>query len=278
VDLRPLFARFSLLLLLVTAMVAQQPQPATPHAQNLPATGKIAEIGPASHVVAPPANFSFPEETYVYGAEWKIWNAGTVTLGITREGTLQRVSGTAESIGVVTMLYPVHDRFQALFDPKTFCSASLHKHSEEGLHKRDTLISYVYSRHKAVLDETNLKTSAAKHEENDVPGCVTDVISGIMYLRTLPLTAGSSYTFPVNDGGKTVDVTAKVEARETIKVPAGTFKTIRVSPESSDNKKLQGKAWIWYTDDARRIPVQMRGKMYWGLLDLKLTRIDTAKK
>jgi hypothetical protein len=261
-------------------MVAQQPQPATtsaPNPSNQP-NPQIAEIGAASHVVAPPANFAFTEETYVYNAEWRIWNAGTVTLGITREGTMQRVSGSAESMGVVSMLYPVHDRFQALFDPKTFCSASLHKHSEEGLHKRDTLISYVYSGRKAVLDETNLKTNAAKHVENDIPGCVTDVISGLMYLRTLPLAAGGSYTFPVNDGNKTVDVTAKVEARETIKVPAGTFKTIRVSPESGDNFKLKGKIWIWYTDDARRIPVQMRGKMYWGMLDLKLTRIDTTKK
>jgi hypothetical protein len=261
-------------------MVAQQPQPVSPGSAKSPSrfNPQIAEIGPASHIVPPPPNFSFQEETFVYNAEWRIWNAGTVTLGISREGTQQRVSGTAESMGAVSMLYPVHDRFQALFDPKTFCSASLHKHSEEGLHKRDTLISYVYSRKKAVLDETNLKTSEAKHVENDIPGCVTDVISGLMYLRTLPLTAGSSYTFPVNDGGKTVNVTAKVEARETIKVPAGTYQAIRVSPESGDNFKVKGKIWIWYTDDARHIPVQMRGKMYWGTLDLKLTRIDTARK
>jgi len=255
-------------------MVAQQPQPVPSHAPAAPG----AVIGPVSHIIPPPANFVFPEETYVYNAEWRIWNAGTVTLGISREGTQQRVSGSAESMGAVSMLYPVHDHFQALFDPKTGCSISLHKHTEEGLHKRDTLISYVYSRRKATLDETNLKTNETKHVENDIPGCVTDVISGLMYLRTLPLLVGTSYTFPVNDGGKTVDVTAKVEAKETIKVPAGTYQTIRVSPESGDNFKLKGKIWIWYTDDARHIPVQMRGKMFWGTLDFKLTRTDTAKK
>ncbi|MGZ4816917.1 MAG: DUF3108 domain-containing protein, partial [Terriglobales bacterium] len=235
-------------------------------------------IGPISHIVAAPANFSLAEETYVYNAEWRIWNAGTVTLGISREGTEQRVSGTAESAGVMSMLYPVHDHFQALYDPKTFCSLSLRKHTEEGLHKRDTLISYIYSRGKAVLDETNLKSNETKHVENDIPPCVTDVISGLMYLRSLPLMVNTSYTFPVNDGGKTVDVTAKVEAKETIKVPAGTFQTIRVSPESGNNFKLKGKIWIWYTDDARRIPVMMRGKMFWGTLDFKLTRIDNQKK
>jgi hypothetical protein len=253
-------------------MVAQQTQPPPPHA---PKDDDV--IGPVSHIVAPAANFTFAEETFVYNAEWRIWNAGTVTLGISREGTEYRASGTAESSGVVSMLYPVHDRFQSLFDPKTFCSLSLHKHTEEGFHKRDTLISYNYSRHKAVLDETNLKNNETKHVENDIPGCVTDVISGLMYLRSLPLLPGTSYTFPINDGGKTIDVLTKVEAKETIKVPAGTFQTIRVSPESGDNFKLKGKVWIWYTDDARHIPVQMRGKMFWGTLDLKLTRIETPK-
>jgi len=272
--LRFLLARVFIVLLFVTLTVAQQPQPTPSHTANQ----QTAVIGPVSHIIPPPANFVFPEETYVYNAEWRIWNAGTVTLGISREGTQHRVSGSAESMGVVSMLYPVHDRFQALFDPKTGCSISLHKHTEEGLHKRDTLISYLYSRHQAVLDETNLKTNETKHVENDIPGCVTDVISGLMYLRTLPLLVGTSYTFPVNDGGKTVDVTAKVEAKETIKVPSGTYQTIRVSPESGDNFKLKGKIWIWYTDDARHIPVMMRGKMFWGTLDFKLTRIDQNKK
>lgn len=270
--MRSLLAKVPLVFALVTIAVAQQQPPPATHAPS-----STALIGPVSHIVPPPPNFVFPEETYVYNAEWRIWNAGTVTLGISREGAQQRVSGTVDSMGAISVLYPVHDRFQALFDPKTGCSVSLHKHSEEGLHKRDTLIGFLYSRHKAVLDETNLKTNETKHEEHDIPGCVTDVISGLMYLRTLPLIVGTSYTFPLNDGGKTVDVTAKVEAKETIKVPAGTFQTIRISPESGDNLKLKGKVWIWYTDDARRIPVQMRGKLFWGTLDFKLTRIDKNK-
>ena len=236
-------------------------------------------IGPVSHIVAPPANLSLPEEMYTYSAEWRIWTAGKITLALSREGTEHLVTGTAESQGVVALLYPVHDRFQALYNPQTFCSVSLHKHTEEGFHKRDTLISYNYARKKSVLDETNLKNNQPKHEENDIPGCVTDVLSGLIYLRSLPLIPGTSYTFPLNDGGKTVDVTAKVEAKETVKVPAGTFQTIRVSPESNAGPlKSKGKIWIWYTDDARRIPVQMRGKMFWGTLNLKLEKIEANKK
>ena len=270
--MRPLLVRIGLFLALLAALIG------LPFSSSRAQAPQTATIGPVSRIVPPPANYTFPDETWVYSAAWRIVNAGTVTLGISRIGAEQRVSGTVESTGVVSTVYPVHDRFQSILDPKTFCSISLHKHSEEGLHKRDTLINYMYSRGKSVLNETNLKSNENKHVENDIPGCVTDVISGIIYLGSLPLVPGGSYTFPVNDGGKTVNVTAKVEARETITVPAGTFKTIRVSPESGDNFKVKGKIWIWYTDDERRIPVMMRGKMFWGPIDFKLTRIEANKK
>jgi hypothetical protein len=266
-------AKILLPLLVIVFMAAQQP------AHDATQSRTSDTIGPVSHIVASPSSFTLSEETYTFDAEWRIWTAGKVTLAVSREGTEHRVIGTAESQGVVSMLYPVHDQFQALYDPKTFCSVSLRKHTEEGFHKRDTMISYNYSRKKSVLDETNLKTKEAKHVENDIPGCVTDVISGLMYLRSLPLIPGTTYTFPLNDGGKTVDVVAKVEAKETIKVPAGTFQTVRVSPENATpSAQSKGKIWIWYTDDARRIPVQMRGKMFWGTLTLKLEKIEANKK
>lgn len=266
------FVEATLCLLALAALtLAQQPQSAHP-----PATPSTDVIGPVSHIVPPPPNLSLPEETYVYGAEWRIWNAGTVSLGLSKEGTQHKVSGTADSQGFVSVLYPVRDRFQALYDPKTFCSINVRKHTEEGSHKRDTLISFNYPRRKSVLDETNLKNNQAKHVENDIPGCVTDVLSGLIYVRSLPLLPGSVYTFPLNDGGKTVDVVTRVEGKETIKVPAGTFQTIRVSPESGSAFKLKGK--VWYTDDARRIPVQMSSKMFWGTLTFKLQRIEPNRK
>jgi len=264
---------FIIILLLLTQLVAQQPAPVARPVQS----GDVVSSG--SRIQAPSPNFTVAEETYTYNAEWRIWNAGTITLSISREGVNQRLNASAESQGVVSLLYPVHDRFQSLYDPKTLCSISLRKHTEEGFHKRDTLISYNYARKKAVLDETNLKNNQAKHIENDIPGCVTDVISGLMYLRSLPLTVGSVHTFPLNDGNKTVDVVAKVEAKETVKTPAGTFQTVRVAPDNPTGPlKTKGKIWIWYTDDARHIPVQLRGKMFWGTLTLALKSIETGKK
>ncbi len=233
-------------------------------------------IGAESRIDPPPANYHFNDGVnYVYGAEWRLWNAGTATLHLATDGNQHKAFGTADSAGFVAVLYKVHDLFQASFDPKTFCSQSVLKHTEEGFHKRDTLIRFDYARRKSVLDETNLKNKEIKHQERDIPGCVTDVVTGIFYLGSLPLAPNASYTFPLNDGGQTVNVKAKVEAREEIKTDAGTFRAIRVAPEAASGVvKDRGRIWIWYSDDERRIPVQIRARMFWGTLTFKLQRIE----
>lgn len=247
-------------------------------AQQPPTPATSATIGPAAQIRPPAPDYQFPDgQALVFEAEWRLWTAGTARLEVAPSGVNdQRVNGSADSGGVVALLYPVHDRFQSIFDRRTFCSLNITKHTEEGFHKRETLVSFNYSRHRSILDETNLKSGQAKHVEHEIPGCVTDVLSGIFYVASLPLTPNSAYTFPLNDGGDTVNVTARVEGRESVKTPAGTFSTIRVAPEASAGVlKDRGRVWIWYTDDGRHLPVQMRARMFWGTLTLRLQRIET---
>jgi hypothetical protein len=165
----------------------------------------------------------------------------------------------------------LHDRFEALFDPRTFCSLHISKHSEEGSRKRQTEIAFDYARGKSVLDEKNLKTDELKHVENDIPSCVTDVLSVFYYFASLPLQPGDSYTFPVNDGGKTSEIMARVVAREQVKVPAGSFQTVRVEAEPiSGLLKGKAKVWVWFDAEAEHAPVQIRAKLKWGTLLFKL--------
>jgi hypothetical protein len=73
----------------------------------------------------------------------------------------------------------------------------------------------------------------------------------------------------------TVVVTMKVEARETIKTPLGTWQTIRVQPmAAAGTVKARGNIWIWYTDDERHIPVQMRARLFWGTITFRLTSME----
>ena len=235
-----------------------------------------AKIGAAAHIEPLRPGFEFPlGQTLHYEADWRVWSAGVATIRVEHSGSQEHVAATADSTGVVALLYRVQDRFNSYLDAKTLCSAKLIKHTEEGSHRRETVITYDYSRGKAVLEERNLKDNQQKRTENDIPGCVTDVVSGILYVASLPLQQGANYSFPLNDGGKTVTVQAHVEGKEQVKTPAGTFQTVRVGPEGDYGiLKNRGRIWIWYTDDAQHLPVQMRAKLFWGTLTVYLSSIS----
>jgi hypothetical protein len=258
------------LLLLAVSALAQAPAAPPP-----PDT-----VGPRARILpAPEGHKFFAGQTLVYDVEWRLWRAGTATIRLEPAGPEQRIYATADSTGFVALLYRVHDTFETFFDAKTLCSRQITKKIEEGSRKRETTIRFDAQRGKAILDEKDLKTGKTKHAENDTPPCATDVLSGVFYAAAQPLPMQSSYTFPLNDGAKTVEVTVNVEAREKVKTPAGEFNAIRVQPESSMGlMKNKGKVWIWYSDDAQRLPVQMRSKMFWGTLTFRLARIEKDKK
>jgi Protein of unknown function (DUF3108) len=237
--------------------------------------GTQASIGAGAHIQPLRAGYDFPRQTLRYEAEYRFWTAGVATLHVERNGNQEYVTGAADSTGVVALLFRVQDRFNSYFDAHSLCSGKLVKHTEEGSHWRDTTVTFDYQRRKSILEEKNLKTGQTKHNENDIPGCVTDVVSGILYVSSLPLQPDATYSFPLNDGGKTVTIQAHVEGREQVKTPAGTFQTIRVGPEGDYSAlKNRGRVLIWYTEDARHLPVQIQARLFWGTLTVYLASID----
>jgi hypothetical protein len=230
----------------------------------------------APMVIKPRPEFVFPVgQSYVYGGQWRIFNAGIATLRMEKAGQENRILASADSAGTVALLYHVQDRLESFFDPTNFCSRNTSRHVEEGFRRVDTNITFDYTHRKAVFDQKNLKKNETKHEEHEIPNCVTDMLSAIYYVASLPLEPGRTFSFPLNDGGESVDVNVHVEAREQIKIPAGTFNTVRIQPEAAKGLvRDKGKLWIWYTDDAAHVPVQMRARMSWGTLTFQLVRVD----
>jgi hypothetical protein len=265
---KKLFRPSALLLLIaatITILAAQTAPPA-------------ASVSSASAQITPPRpNYPFPDgRSFVYSAEWHLLAAGTgvIRMDAAGNGNERKVVATAESSGVVNVIFPVHDRFESHFDPQTFCSHSIVKHSEEGSHKRETAIHFDYESKKSKLEERNLKTGEIKHVENDLPTCSTDILTGFFYLQSLPLKPGATYDLPINDG-KSAVVRATVDKREQIKVPAGTFSAVMVTAEAiSGSLQSKGKVWVWYSDDAAHTPIQMRAKLGWGVLLFRLQRIE----
>jgi hypothetical protein len=241
------------------------------------AMAQQATISSAPKSAIEPAydGYQFPTQTLHYDAEWRLWKAGSASLKVQTTGDIVHVTAIAAASGAVAVLYRVQDRLESYFDRRTNCSDRIIKHSEEGFHKRETTLVFDAARGKSVLDERNLRNGETQHHETDSPACVTDVLSGMFYLGSQHLESGAVHLFPLNDGGKTVDVTAYVEGREEVKTDAGNFHTLRVAVYSNaQSLKGRGKVWIWYTDDALHLPVQMRSRLFWGTMTLRLTRVE----
>lgn len=234
----------------------------------------IASI-PGSRVITPARSYSVPDAEYVFAVEWGMFHAGTsvVRLQKTRDG--MHVTATADSAGMPDKFFKVHDQFFADVDPRTFCTSQVTKHNIEGSRRRDFTVSLDYAHGKGRLDAKDLKTSEVKHSEFDIPPCVTDLISGFFYVASLPLAPGYTQVFPVNDNSKMTDARLEVETREHIKEPAGEFETVRVKVEPiSGALKGKGTLWVWFTDDARHAPVQMKSKLGFATFVFQLQRMS----
>ncbi len=222
-------------------------------------------------LLPPTPNFSFPvKQTLAYAVDWRVFPAGTATFHLEQAGTMQHVVATGESIGAVSLLFRVNDRFESYFNRTTGCSGNFSKQLQEGRRQITSTLRFLPT--EQVLDEKNLVSGTVKHLQAPIPACVTDLMSAIFYGGSQGLQPGNSFHMPVADAMRVVDVTMKAEAREQITTLAGTFQTIRVQPIADAGVvKNRGNIWIWYTDDDRRLPVQMRARLFWGTITMRLT-------
>lgn len=222
---------------------------------------------------APRPGFVFPQkQTLSYSVDWRVFPAGTAVVHFEAAGDAERVSANADTSGAINLLFHVSDHFQSSFDRNTGCTAEFNKQTVEGRRQVNSTLKLDYSLQKSILDEKNVTKNQVKHVETPIPGCLTDLLSGLFYASSQPMEVGKSFVIPVVDALHTVPVTMKVEGKEEIKTPIGTFKTIRVQPTADAGVvKNRGNIWIWYTDDDRHLPVQMRARLFWGTITFRLS-------
>nr|WP_254063580.1 DUF3108 domain-containing protein [Granulicella sp. S190] len=220
----------------------------------------------------PQPGFAFPEkQTLSFTVDWRVFTAGTAVFQLEQQGTVQKITATADTTGAVTMLFPVIDKFQAGFDTKTGCSTGFSKQLQEGRRKISSELSFDYAQGKQKQVEKNLVKGTSKDQTASIPACVTDSLSAIFYAASQPMVVGQSIRFPLADSMRTVTVAMKVEGKEEIKTPAGTFQTLKVEPTADEGiVKNRGHIWVWYTDDARHMPVQIQARLFWGTITFHL--------
>jgi len=212
--------------------------------------------------VAAPQGYEVPlRETLQYSIEWRLITAGKARIEWSPRPEARsgyRVNLHMESVGLVQ---------------------SAQSKTHEGNRQRETSITFDAQAHKAWYDERDLaKNVQLARIETDIPACTHDLMGGLYYLRTLNMDVQQSMMVPVSDGKKNVMAKVEAQAREEVKTPAGTFRTIRYELYLFNDVlfRRSGHLYVWLTDDRRRLPVQIRARMQitTGTITLQLEKVE----
>ena len=210
---------------------------------------------------------AFPSpERLTYSIEWRLITAGNAHIALTRAAGDKPEWHSQlhlESTGLVSKLYKVDDEYSIQLADQ-FCTVNTDLDSYEGKRHHSTKVHFDGEHGKATYLERDLiKNSVFHTAETGIPACVSDFIGGIYKLRALHLEPGQSAQLPVSDGKKFVSARVEAQEREQIQTKAGTFKTIRYEANVFNGIlfKRSGRLQVWITDDARRLPVQIRARM-----------------
>lgn len=184
------------------------------------------------------------------------------------------VSSTATSNELISYFFPVKDRIESIMDATGLYSYGITIDQRHGL----------WQRHKEVLFDQNKHTAVmiykGKTSRFDVPPKVQDALSSLYYFRAIPhLENGRSVYINVHEGKKNWRLEVQILGRETFRTVLGMIPTVKVKAIVLFEGILwdKGDFYVWLTDDARRIPVMMRGKIMIGAVTATLTQVESPK-
>ncbi len=203
-----------------------------------------------------------------YSIKWGKFTAGNATVSIDDLLDYQghevfRILVKGMSSPSVSLFYFAKQEMESFIDAKGLFTRRYFSKIKENKKHRERLYEF---------DQENNRV-AYKDKTYDIPYGIHDEVSAVFYMRTLDLEVGQPINLNVFAKRQTSVVKCNVIRRETIKVPAGKFKTILVEPILDfDGVMKKGKMQVWFTDDERRIPVQVKSKMTIGSVVVRLEK------
>ncbi|MFL5311307.1 MAG: DUF3108 domain-containing protein [Myxococcales bacterium] len=113
----------------------------------------------------------------------------------------------------------------------------------------------------------------------DATPLARDMLSTFLYLRALPLKAGTPLCLEVYAARKMWTMAGAVGPREQIETPLGRFGAVRVDLTATrmDEAAVKRSAHVWITDDDRRLPVVAVGEVKGKTIRAQLAEVPGAR-
>ena len=186
-------------------------------------------------------------------------------------------TGEVTSKGWFQRLFGLNFRYlvKSIVEPMSFGVVRNTTLDEQGKRRRVSETVFDFTERKIVWTERDPEDPNREPRVVTSPfdGATQDIISAIYFLRTQPLKAGMSFEVPVADNGAIYHIPARVVETKQFKTVLGKIEALRVDVDIFGEQRLvngSGECSIWFTNDARHIPVRARLSNSLGTLDLKL--------
>jgi len=209
-------------------------------------------------------------ERLEYEISYGIFDVGkSVMEVVNNEDDTVSIITRARSEGWVDDIYPVDDYAESVVeDFSTLRPIKYTLKTREGKGRKHREVLFDMEAGKATYTD-HLKQMNSEYE---IPEEVFDPLAAFYYTRRLVLEPGNNQQVPMFDSKKFWPLEVKVIKRQKIKVPAGEFNTVIISPvmQSEGIFSRKGDMFIWVTDDERRVPVLIKSKVLIGSIKVKL--------
>ncbi len=209
-------------------------------------------------------------------------NAGTARVefeppDVRKPGNLI-VRSSAASHGAAAVLFPYQTNFWSELDPTSLRPRLFHAVETDDKEKVDTTVRYFPTRVESREINTLLKTGKITRTDRNFDFApVFDIFSAMLHVRSQRLDTGDKLVLVVRPFGTSYLLKVNVVGREphngrnAIRLSMGMRKIDRKTLELLPYKKLKRDATLWLSDDADRIPLEMRAAVFIGDIRATLT-------
>ena len=188
--------------------------------------------------------------------------------------------GDVSSKGFFAKLFNLRfrERMESIVDPISFGVQNTKRVDEQGKRIRSSEAVFDNVAGKVVWIETDPKDPSRppRTVSSEFTGPIQDILSAIYYLRTLPLQVGKTLDLVISDSGQVYAVPIRVIEKKRMKTVLGKVSAVRLDVDLFGPRGMiesEGQFSIWFTEDARRLPVSARVKNEYGTFDIKLKKV-----
>lgn len=209
-------------------------------------------------------------EKLSYIVKWGLVTAGYAQMTVEpqewNQKQVYRITTEAHTTRFMDAFYKVRDTTESIVQRRGFCSLQFIKDLNEGRHHKKQLVVFDQDRRKAIYPDETVEIAEG----------TIDVLASLYYVRMQNLVPGKEFVIPTCDNKKKYELTVVVIGKETVKVPAGEFKTIVVEPRLKHEGIFlhKGRLFVYLTDDKERVPVLLRSKIAVGSITAELERVQ----